>query len=246
MRLNPAKRISNQFLNLINSLFIFAILVLAVVLPANSPFAAMTGAINRSEFKKDFLFSSQVPEGIESDKDLAKGKFLIASRRLNDPNFSETVVLLIRYGPDGATGLVINRPLNVKLSTVLPDFKKSELQDEALYLGGPVEPNKMLLLLRSAKPPPESMPVFGDVYISSSREELQRLIKSTSKDEKFRIYAGYAGWAPKQLESECSRGDWHILKADIKAIFDKKPSEIWPELIHRFTVNWVHLNASDR
>ncbi len=192
------------------------------------------------------LVSLQDPGGFESEKDLAQGKFLVASRRLKDPNFRETVILLMRYGQGGAAGLVINRPLNVKLSTVLPDFKESEHRNEALYLGGPVEPNKMLLLVRSAKPPQKSMPVFGDVYISSSRKELQRLIESTNKDEKFRIYAGYAGWAPKQLEAERDRGDWHVLKADAETLFGKKSSEIWQELIHRFTVNWVYLKARDR
>ncbi len=83
------------------------------------------------------------------------------------------------------------------------------------------------------------MPVFGDVYLSSSQKVLQRLIKKPLKEEKFQIFAGYAGWAPKQLESEFDRGHWHILKADIETLFDKKSSEIWQELIHRVSVNWV-------
>lgn len=245
IRLNPATRNCIQIQKLSISFFIFVLLILAVVLPASSSFVGITGIQIRGEFKEDSLFLAQGPGEIESDKDLAKGTFLVAGRKLNDPNFHQTVVLLIRYGPDGATGLVINRPLNVKLATVLPDFKESEHRNEALYLGGPVERNKMLLLLRSAKPPPDSMPVFGDVYISSSREELKRLIKSTNKDEKFRIYAGYAGWAPGQLESERTRGDWHVLKAEVKTLFDKKSSETWPELIHRFTVNWVRWKNID-
>jgi putative transcriptional regulator len=99
--------------------------------------------------------------------------------------------------------------------------------------------------MKSAKPPPESMLIFGDVYLSSSREELQRVVKSTNTDEKFRIYAGYAGWAPGQLESEYDKGDWHVLDADATALFDKKSSDIWPELIHRFTVDWVRLKPHD-
>jgi putative AlgH/UPF0301 family transcriptional regulator len=83
------------------------------------------------------------------------------------------------------------------------------------------------------------MPVFGDVYLSSSQKVLQRLIKKPVKEERFRIYAGYAGWAPKQLESECDRGHWHVLKADTETLFDKKSSEIWQELIQRVSVKWV-------
>jgi putative transcriptional regulator len=185
------------------------------------------------------------PGQLTSEIELARGRFLVASNRLDDPGFRETVVLLMRYGLEGAAGLVINRPLEVKLATVLPDFKDSAHRDKALYLGGPVEPTKMLLLEKSAKPPPDSMPVFGDVYISSSRAELQRLMKSTDKDDKFKIFAGYAGWAPGQLEAERDRGDWHVLKADAATVFDKKSSEIWPELIHRFRANWVYLKSEN-
>ncbi len=246
MRLNPTKQKNVQIHKHSVSLFILVILILPAVLLANSSFVAATSAQGTGEFKEDALFSLQGPGGFESEKDLAQGRFLVAGRKLKDPNFYQTVILLIRYGQDGASGLVINRPLNVKLSTVLPEIKELEQRKENLYLGGPVEPNRILLLLKSATTPEDSMPVFGDVYISSSRKELQRLIKSTDKDETFRIFAGYAGWAPKQLESEFDRGDWHVLKADPATLFDKKSSEIWQELIHRFTVNWVHLKIPDR
>ena len=191
------------------------------------------------------LASLQDPGGFESEKDLATGRFLVASRKLGDPNFHKTVILILRYGQDGAAGLVINRPLKVKLSNVMPEIEELAQRKENLFLGGPVEPGKVLILLKSAAKPEDSIPVFGDVYASSSRKELKRLIKSTNKSEKFRIYAGYAGWAPGQLESECSRGDWHVLKADAETVFEKKSSEIWQELIHRFTAKWVHLKGHD-
>jgi len=220
--------------------------ILLVVLPTNSFSDTATGVRQIDGIRENSWSSLQGSDLLKSAIELAKGNFLVASRRLEDPNFRETVVLLMRYGQDGAAGLVINRPLNVKLSTVLPDFKESEHRNEALHLGGPVEPNKMLLLVSSVKPPQESIQVFGDIYISSSLKELQRLIKSTSKDEKFRIYAGYAGWAPNQLESERDRGDWHVLKADAETLFDKNSTEIWQKMIHRITANWVHLKIPDR
>ncbi|MCK4986044.1 MAG: YqgE/AlgH family protein, partial [Desulfobacterales bacterium] len=77
------------------------------------------------------------------------------------------------------------------------------------------------------------------VYISSSWKVLERLMKSTAKDEKFRLFAGYAGWAPNQLDFERTRGDWHVVKADAEAVFAQNPSELWQELIHRVTVKWV-------
>jgi putative transcriptional regulator len=225
--------------------FIAGFIILPVVLLAYSSFDASNGAWDVGGSKEYLRSPLREPGGLTSGVELAKGRFLVAGRRLNDPNFRETVVLLMSYGRDGAAGLVINRPLNVRLFAVMPEIKELEQRKENLYLGGPVEPNKVLLLLKSTKTPADAIPVFDDVYVSSSRKELRRIITKADKNERFRIYAGYAGWAPKQLESERERGDWHVLKADAETLFDKKSSEIWQELIHRFTVNWVHLKTHD-
>jgi len=238
MRLNPATRNITQIQKLSVPLFIFVILILPAVVIVSASLVAATLVRDAGDHRMS-AYSRKVAGGIQSEKELAQGKFLVADRRLMDPNFRETVVLLIHYGPDGAMGLVMNRPLQLKLSTVLPDIKELDRREETLYLGGPVEPTRILLLVRSANPPEASMPVFGDVYLSSSQKLLQHLINKPVKEERFRIYAGYAGWAPKQLESECDRGHWHVLTADTETLFDKKSSEIWPELIQRVSVQWV-------
>jgi putative transcriptional regulator len=246
VRLIPATRKSTQIQKLPAALFIVGILILSVVLLANSSSGAPTTLSNTVRHRMEALVSLQDPGGFGSEKDLGPGRFLVASRKLGDPNFHKTVILILRYGRDGASGLVINRPLKVKLSTVMPEIEELKQRKEKLFLGGPVEPDRIMLLVKSPKTPEDAIPVFGDIYISSSRKELNRLIKSTNKNEKFRIYAGYAGWAPGQLQSEHDRGDWHVLKADAETVFDKKSSEIWQELIHRFTAIWVHLKIHDR
>ncbi len=242
--LDPAKGKSTQLQKFSTPFFIFftSLLPVFVLLSASLVGASLNREVGADHIGVELRLTV---DSIKPGQELAQGRFLIAGRRLMDPNFRETVVLLIRYGKAGAMGLVINRPIKVKLSDVIPDIKELEGSKETLHLGGPVLPSKMLLLMKSAKPPPESMLIFGDVYLSSSREELRRMIKRTKTEEKFRIYAGYAGWAPGQLESECSAGDWHVLDADAEILFDKKSSEIWPELIHRFTVDWVYLKDHD-
>ncbi len=170
---------------------------------------------------------------------MAKGKFLVASRRLQDPNFKETVVLLVDYGLEGAMGLVINRPSEVKLATVFPDIKELKNRKDTIYVGGPVAVNQMLMLIRTSHVPEDAQEITRDVYISSSWKVLERLMKSTANDENFRLFAGYAGWAPNQLDFERTRGDWHVLTADAKAVFAQNPSELWPELIQRVTAKWV-------
>ena len=199
-----------------------------------------------ANYPENSAFSQKAPRSITSEKKLAQGKFLVADRQLTDPNFRETVVLLVQYGPDGAMGLVINRPVQIELSIVLPDIKEMHRRKGTLHLGGPVHQNSILLLVRMTSPPESSTPVFDDVYLSSSQELLQRLIMNPAEEERFQIYAGYAGWAPNQLESEYNRGHWHVLNADAVTLFDKNSSEIWQELIDRAAVKWVRTNDSGK
>jgi putative transcriptional regulator len=179
------------------------------------------------------------PGGPGSREELAKGKFLVAGRQLRDPNFRETVVLLVEYGLEGAMGLVINRPSNVTLASVFPDIKELKQRKDIIYVGGPVAVNQMLLLIGSKTVPDQATAVSEGVYISSSWKVLERLMKNTGKDERFRLFAGYAGWAPSQLDFERTRGDWHVLKAEAEMVFSQNSDELWPELIRRATVKWV-------
>src|SRR5262245_15157941 len=84
---------------------------------------------------------------------LAPGTFLVASRNLIDPNFSQTVILLIQYNDDGALGVVINRPTDVAIAKLLPEFKNRTKQKDLVYLGGPVDPRQMVLLARAKHQP---------------------------------------------------------------------------------------------
>jgi putative transcriptional regulator len=91
----------------------------------------------------------------------------------------------------------------------------------------------MLMLIRSGEKPEESGRVFGNVYVSSSRNTLERMLVPHKTEKQLRIYAGYAGWMPRQLDGEISRGDWLVVSADAGSIFDKKSSELWRELFQR-------------
>jgi len=173
--------------------------------------------------------------------ELAKGKFLVASKQLRDPQFFETVVLLIEYDSQGAMGLVINRPTTVKLSEVLPEIEGLQKRSDIIYLGGPVAKNQLMLLIRTSSPPEGSHLVFKDIYLSSSQTIIEKMIDNPDTPERFRVYAGYAGWAPGQLDREVSRGGWHILQADEESVFDKTPAEVWPELIRRSSALWVRV-----
>ncbi len=172
--------------------------------------------------------------GPDYDRELpARGKFLVASRELLDPRFREAVVLLIDYSANGATGLIINKPTKVALAEALPSIPGLKKRSDAVYYGGPVENNIILMLIRSKEDPQEAVRVFGDVYVSASRNTLERMIDSHKTDKQLRTYSGYAGWMARQLDWEVSRGDWLIVPADARSIFESDASGIWRELIRR-------------
>ena len=195
----------------------------------------------RCELAKSLPFPFSVNpiilEDLQSEVKLSKGNLLVASRHLRDPNFSETVVLLVSYDRYGALGLVINRPTDVRLSVVFPEIEELKGRTDALFIGGPVAVNRFMFLVRADSQPADSHRVFEDVFVSSSETTFRQMIQEKRKE--LRVYAGHAGWAPGQLDAEISRGDWHILPHDKETIFNKPPSEIWPELIRRSSGQWV-------
>jgi putative transcriptional regulator len=169
---------------------------------------------------------------------LARGKFLVANKSLQDPTFVETVVLLVDYDDNGALGVVVNRPTDVPLTAALPEVDELRKRKDLIFLGGPVARDRMVLLLRAAAAPPQSVQVFDQVYATGS---LSALRSSIGHGESVRAYAGYAGWGPGQLDAEVARGDWLIGPADSKAIFDDPPKGIWPRFVERFSGDWATL-----
>ncbi len=173
------------------------------------------------------------------EANLAPGTFLVASRRLRDPNFAKTVILLVAYDEHGAQGVVLNRPSPIRVSRALPDLPKSKAPSPYIYLGGPVAPTQMRILLQTDKPSEDMQQVLENVYLSGSLGVLQDLITQAQPTPRFRAFAGYAGWEPGQLEREIERGGWHVFHADVDAIFDPSPSSVWPRLIRKRDLKWM-------
>ena len=178
--------------------------------------------------------------------ELARGVFLTASRNLLDPNFSQTVVLLLDYGAEGALGLIINRPTDIELAAVLPDLVSLEGRGDLVFVGGPVGRDHLVVLIRSAVAPAQSGLVVGDVYVTGSVDVLREFLDPAVVDAEFHAYAGYAGWGPGQLDGEVSRGDWHVSPADSETVFELPASQMWPALIRRTSGQWVWLPPTER
>lgn len=162
---------------------------------------------------------------------LKKGVLLVAHPSLMDPNFQHTVVLICEHGAEGTLGVVINRPTGLLLSEALPAVPVLKGTSYVLFAGGPVQPEGILMLFRIVDAPEQLRKVLERVYLGLNREVLERVITKPSPSETFRAYAGYAGWAPGQVEFEMAMGSWAVVPADPSSIFDKAPETLWTEMV---------------
>jgi putative transcriptional regulator len=161
------------------------------------------------------------------------GVFLVASPSLQDPNFHQSVVLIVEHGRAGTLGLVLNRSTGVLLSEALPDLTVLKGTTHRLFAGGPVELNRLLLLFRLKEPPAGSRLIFDGVYMGDTPKILERIIAQAKPTDTFRAFAGSARWAPGQLKYEMLQGAWAVLPPDSKGIFDKDPATFWQDCIDR-------------
>ena len=165
----------------------------------------------------------------------ANAIFLVARRGMTDPNFRETVVLVTLPSGRAPIGVIINRPLEQPLAEAFPDQPTLKGRKETLYFGGPVAREGLVFLVRSPRPPEGAMLLLPDVFFTSDIEHIERLLKRKDPLDGLRIFAGFSGWGPDQLQREISRGTWHVMRADADTVFRKDTSGIWPELIERAT-----------
>lgn len=189
-----------------NTLFIIGVVILLRAMPALA--------------QQEFLSSVE------------RGVLLVASPSLDDPNFEQTVLLIIEHGRNGTVGLILNRPTDVLLSEVLPDLPMLKRTTHRLFAGGPVGRTQMVLLFRLQEPYPDSRLIFSGIYVGTPRV-LERIITQPKPTETFRAFTGFAGWAPGQLEHEMLEGAWGVLPKNVFDIFDKDPATLWRDSLIR-------------
>jgi putative transcriptional regulator len=161
------------------------------------------------------------------------GRLLVASPLLGDPNFRRSVVLLLDHGEEGALGVVVNRPLEVDVSAVLPAWQPYATQPGRLYRGGPVALDSALGVV--AVPGDDTEPVgvrrilgsLGLVDLDTPPEIVAGGVAG------LRIFAGYAGWSQGQLEEEITAGAWYVVDAEPRDAFSDAPDELWRQVLRR-------------
>ncbi len=168
-----------------------------------------------------------------SVRTLAPGKILVAARGLPDPNFSETVVLLCDYNEKGAMGLVLNRQTDHKVAEAFPDVKLASDYAPMFFTGGPVEPSGVVARVRTGDARTDARHVLPDVELVSTRSQLESLMSKATGADRLRVFAGYSGWGPGQLDRETVTGSWHVFSIDASVVFDPNPATLWERQIKR-------------
>ncbi len=166
-------------------------------------------------------------------KDAFEPALLVSMPQMQDPNFARAVVLLCDYDPDGAFGLVVNRPTEMPAGSMVR-LEPAVVGSNGLPLciGGPVEPERGWILLAEAPPEPEYRTICDGLYLSTSPELLRRVL-TESPPPRARVLAGYAGWGPGQLDAELAQSAWLIGALDVDLLFDVEPQVMWETAIRR-------------
>jgi putative transcriptional regulator len=164
---------------------------------------------------------------------LAAGRILVAARRLPDPNFARTVILLVDVGKDGSAGLVLNRRSAVTLAKVFPQLAPTMATATHAFLGGPVDTTRTMALVRAPQPPSGGRPLVDGVHVATAPDAVAAAVAAAATGTGLRVYLGYAGWGAGQLEAETEQGAWHVLEGDADVVFDADPSSSWQRQIVR-------------
>jgi putative transcriptional regulator len=158
------------------------------------------------------------------------GQLLLAAPTLLDPNFSRTVILIGAHSEEGAMGVVLNRPSQVTVGDAVPQLEPAVDDEDTVYLGGPVQPDSIVLLGEFMDPSPAGLLVLGRIGFPAPEAGIEELAAATARR---RVYAGYAGWGEGQLDSELEQGDWIAQIALPDDVFTEDPDELWSTVMAR-------------
>ena len=159
-----------------------------------------------------------------------RGRLVVATPALGDPNFAHTVVFLLDAGETGALGVVLNRPSDVEVADTLPAWESLAAHPRVMFVGGPVQPEAVVALCPAEEETEAIQPVGGGIGIVDLRADPLALIGAAKG---LRLFAGYAGWGGGQLEDEIDSGGWFVVSPSPEDVFATDPEQLWVRVLER-------------
>jgi putative transcriptional regulator len=172
-----------------------------------------------------------------------KGRLLIATPPLADPNFDRSVVLMLEHNEEGAFGIVLNRPTHTPVAAVLPDWAELAMWPTFVFTGGPVQPDAVIALARRSGGVPDDaegwVPVLGDLGTVDLAQPAADAVALSA----LRVFSGYSGWGPGQLDGELDMDAWIVVDAEPTDPFTADPDLLWRQVLGRQpgTLSWLRL-----
>jgi putative transcriptional regulator len=161
--------------------------------------------------------------------DSLRGSLLIAAPSLVDPNFWRTVVLVGEHSDEGALGVVLNRVSETSVDEAVPELAALAEEMGNVHVGGPVQPSAIVVLADFAEPPdPDALVVESVGFLPAEVDP-----DSLGPLRRARVYVGYAGWGPGQLDAELDEGSWIVEPAIAEDVFTQEPDDLWSSVLRR-------------
>ena len=174
--------------------------------------------------------------------DLSKGSLLIASPEIDKGLYTRAVLLLCEHTSAGSFGLIINKEVEVEISEDLLGISPEILEDNVnLRLGGPMQPNQMMLLHSSNSIPDQTLTVTDGLYLGGDLDFLQHSMQET-KGTDIVLCLGYSGWLTGQLEQEFLEGDWYVHPARKEHIFEVPSEDLWRTVLREMGGKYATLS----
>jgi len=158
-----------------------------------------------------------------------KGHLLIAGTSLVDPNFRRTVVLVGEHSEEGALGVILNRTADVAIVDAVPELTVFVEGLDQVHVGGPVQPSAIVVLADFVEPDRAGSIVLDSVGFLPAEVDPDEL----GELRRARVFVGYAGWGPGQLESELEEDSWIVEPALADDVFTAEPDDLWSAVLRR-------------
>lgn len=164
---------------------------------------------------------------------LETGSLLVASPGLDDPNFAQSVVLVLRHDANGTIGVVVNRVTSLTPASVFGELEDLlATYDGRLYRGGPLAPTQLLFLVQGLAAAVVDGPTIVDnIFVSGNPQLLPELVALAEGERGLRLYAGHAEWVADQLSSEIEAGSWLLVPGTAELVFHDDPTRVWREAL---------------
>lgn len=157
-----------------------------------------------------------------------EGRLLVSKPALHDDSFNGTITLLVEHDQGGAIGLILNRPTELVMADAFSEWGSMAPDGEPIFSGGPVEAGSMVVLADGSFDD-------GELALGLRSLDLEEQVPLVQADgvERIRVFAGYAGWGPDQLEGELAVGAWWLVDGTKDDVFQLDPSKLWADVLRR-------------